>query len=202
MLVSISNYGITVTDALISFGANLAGHNTDIASTLANVRVVLSEFKEIGPIAVSRGYRTPAFPPGSGPDFLNAAMVFPTSLDPAALLDVLHDIEHRLGRTRTRRWEPRVCDLDLLGLGDAIRPDREAVKQWMALSDEEAIARPPEVLVLPHPRMHRRAFVLVPLADIAPDWRHPVLGQSVGEMVRALAPAERAEITHWSSRRP
>lgn len=168
-----------------------------MASTLSNVRVLLSEFKEVGPVTVSRGFRTPAFPPGSGPAFLNAAMTFPTTLDPPALLEVLHAVERRTGRTRTRRWEPRICDLDLLAMGDIILPDRATVQAWMALDDAQAIERMPDRLLLPHPRMHRRAFVLVPMADIAPEWRHPVLEITVAQMVRALAPRDQAAITPW-----
>lgn len=168
-----------------------------MASTLVNVRVLLSEFKEIGPVTVSRGFRTPAFPPGSGPDFLNAAISFPTSMDPAALLSTLHGIEHRMGRVRMNRWEPRVCDLDLLALGDAVLPDRQTVTAWMDIGDDEAMGRVPDRLLVPHPRLHRRAFVLIPLADIAPGWRHPVLGTTAADLVAALDPAERAQIRPW-----
>lgn len=186
-----------MTTAYVSFGANLAACNADLASVLTNVRLRLAEFKEIGAIRASRAFRTPAFPPGSGPDFLNAAMTFPTTLAPAALLEILHAIEHDMGRTRTRRWEPRACDLDLLGLGDAILPDAATVRRWMAMTDAEAMAEMPDRLLLPHPRMHRRGFVLVPLADVAADWRHPVLGRTVAEMLGDLDPADLAEIRPW-----
>lgn len=178
----------------ISFGANLAEPNKNLSSTLTNVSARLAEFKEISAIRISRGFRTPAFPIGGGPDFLNAAIKCETTFDAPRLLDVLHQIEADLGRIRAERWGPRHCDLDLLGHGNNVLPDRLSVEDWMGLSDEEAISRLPDQLILPHPRFHRRAFVLVPLADVAPDWRHPILGRTVAEMAADLTPAERAEI--------
>ena len=154
----------------------------------------MAEFKKISAIRVSRGFRTPAFPVGSGPDFLNAALAVETTFDPPELLQVLHQIESDLGRVRAERWGPRHCDLDLLGHGNSILPDHSTVKSWMELSNEEAISRLPDRLILPHPRLHLRAFVLIPLTDVAPDWRHPILGRTVLELASDLTPAETAEI--------
>ena len=137
-------------------------------------------------------YRTPAFPPGSGPDFVNGAAILDTTLEPEALLAALHGVEARLGRERPERWAPRNCDLDLLAMGDTILPDRETLNQWMALDLGKAQSLVPPRLILPHPRMQERGFVLVPLAEIAPDWRHPVSGLSVAEMCGAL-PADECE---------
>ena len=87
-----------------------------------------------------------------------------------------------------------MCDLDLIAAGDTVSPDRDTVRQWMDLSDAEAQDRVPGGLVLPHPRMHMRGFVLIPLCDVAPDWRHPLLGMSVTEMAEALSPELRAGV--------
>jgi 2-amino-4-hydroxy-6-hydroxymethyldihydropteridine diphosphokinase len=90
------------------------------------------------------------------------------------LLDLLHGIEREMGRVRRVRDEARVIDLDLLIYG-------------------ETLSGPGETPVLPHPRLAERAFVVLPLAELAPDWRHPGSGRSLQEMIRALPADQRAE---------
>jgi 2-amino-4-hydroxy-6-hydroxymethyldihydropteridine diphosphokinase len=142
----------------------------------------------------SRWFRTPAFPPGSGPDFVNGAAMLETALDPETVLAALHGAEAALGRVRPARWAPRVCDLDLIAIEDIVLPDRATLERWMAIDLGQAQTVTPPRLILPHPRMHERGFVLAPMADIAPDWRHPVTGQTVAGMLAALPAAELAEI--------
>lgn len=145
-------------------------------------------------VAVSRFWRTPAYPPGSGPDFVNAAALIRTSLDADTLLSALHDIEAAFGRERLQRWGPRSLDLDLLLMGDSVLPDPETLRAWIDLPETQQRITAPEHLILPHPRLQDRAFVLVPLVEIAPDLRHPLTGLSVSDMAHALSGAEKDAI--------
>ena len=104
------------------------------------------------------------------PWFVNAVAELETQLTPQELLDRLLALETAMGRVRRQRWGPRSIDLDLLLYDDLIL-------------DTDA-------LVLPHPEMHRRHFVLVPLVEVAPEAWHPRLGKSAGQLLRNLAPAD------------
>lgn len=139
--------------------------------------------------AVSRFFSTPCFPAGAGPDYVNAAILVDTPLSPDQLLQRLHGIESEFGRARVERWGGRTLDLDLLVYDQQVLPDLETQTDWMSLSQDQQRITTPDRLVLPHPRLQDRAFALVPLADIAPDWVHPVLRKSVRELCAAL-PAE------------
>lgn len=124
--------------------------------------------------ARSRWFRTAPVPASDQPWFVNGVAALATDRDPADLLALLHRIEARFGRQRRRRNEARPLDLDLLAYHDLVRGDSE----------------PP---ILPHPRLHLRAFVLLPLAEVAPGWRHPAVGQSVDALITALPEGQTAE---------
>lgn len=149
-----------------------------------------------GTLRLSALYRTPCFPAGAGPDYVNAAAVVTLSRPVAAdqALQTLHQIEARFGRERITRWGARTLDIDLLAMGDAVLPDVAEQARWRNLPPEDQARLAPDRLILPHPRLQDRAFVLVPLADVAADWCHPVLGLSVAEMLAALPADARAEV--------
>ena len=148
----------------------------------------------LGPVRASRFFATPCFPPGAGPDYVNAAAALQTDLPAAEVLQVLHGVEENFSRTRTRRWGGRTLDLDLIAIGDQVLPDRAQWQHWHDLPADRQVEEAPQTLILPHPRLQDRAFVLVPLMDVAPDWRHPVLGRTVAEMTADLPQSAVAEV--------
>ena len=149
--------------AYIGMGSNIG----DRGDTLMRAVKLLSEVEGVMVRRLSQFVRTePLGGPADQPVYFNSAVEVAVELSPRELLAALQDIEHQLGRDRSReqRWGPRACDLDILLMGEMV-------------IDEE-----PD-LVIPHPRMHERAFVLEPLSTIAPQAVHPVLGKTVLEML-------------------
>ena len=181
---------------LISLGSNLADTPKERCEQL-QIALKLMEDDATSVLAESRYYRTPAFPPGSGPEFVNAAARISSDHPPERFLNHLHAIEARLGRERHARWAARSCDLDLLACEDLVLPNRETVQTWIDLPLEIQKRVAPQQLIVPHPRMQDRGFVLVPLADIAPNWRHPLLNKSIAELLEAIPEGERAEIVEY-----
>lgn len=142
----------------------------------------------------SRLFRSPAFPAGAGDDYVNAVIAAQSAAPSEAVLQTLHTIEARFGRQRRTRWGSRTLDLDILNHDDRVAPDLATYTAWRDAPLERQQEKAPDRLILPHPRLQDRAFVLVPLADVAPNWRHPVSGLSVAQMLDALPPEEVAAI--------
>ena len=149
---------------LIALGANLPSAAGPPAASLS---AALGRLKECGItiLSVSSFYQTPAWPDPSLPPYINAVASMATRLQPAELLLLLHDVEAGFGRARGAANASRTLDLDLLDYDGRIMASE---------------------LVLPHPRMAERSFVLAPLAEIAPGWQHPLTRLGAGELLAGL----------------
>lgn len=150
-----------MTRVAVALGSNLGDREFQLRSALTALadsihHLRVSTFHDTAPVGV-----------GPQPTFLNAAAVGETGLSARALLDTLLATEQRFGRERPFPGAPRTLDLDLILYDDAI------------------IDEPPS-LIVPHPRYRERRFVLEPLSEIAPDWRDPVTGRTVEELLRSL----------------
>jgi 2-amino-4-hydroxy-6-hydroxymethyldihydropteridine diphosphokinase len=152
--------------SFIALGSNVAGR---FASPAAAVEAAIDTFRvnNINILCRSRLYRSAAWPNPLDPEFVNAVAAADTDLPPAALLARLHEIEAEFGRIRRLANAPRTLDLDIVDYAGLVSGEGESP-------------------LLPHPRMADRSFVLLPLAEVAPDWRHPVTGRAIDELIRAL----------------
>ncbi len=157
---------------LIGLGANLPSAFGSPRETCAAALDSLGEFD----VTVSRRslwYESAPVPPSDQPWFVNGVAAVETALDPAALLATLLEVERCFGRERNGRWAARTLDLDLLDYRGLLRDG-------------------PPPPTLPHPRLEDRAFVLLPLGEVAPGWRHPRSGRSIDALIAALGPGQTA----------
>jgi 2-amino-4-hydroxy-6-hydroxymethyldihydropteridine diphosphokinase len=176
---------------LVALGANLPNGADTPATTLQKALAALPA-GGLRVDQVSRFFATPCFPAGAGPDYVNAAArLSAPGMTPGQVLAALHAVESDFGRQRVQRWGMRTLDLDLIAMGQAVQPDAATAAEWRALPPDQQINRAPKGLILPHPRLQDRAFVLVPLHDVAPHWRHPATGLTVSEMLHGLPACDR-----------
>lgn len=199
---------------LIALGSNVSFCSQTPKTILLNAIKTIEENATI--IKLSQLYRSTAWPDPSDPPFVNAAAEIETALPPKALLAFLHKVEGQFGRIRDKRNAPRTLDLDLLAYDDEIITGDDAGGQGATqqgpsnqkqsnqkLSDQNPTISDltgPDLIIpelmgpdltgkalrLPHPEIAERDFVLAPLCDIAPDWRHPITGLTPVQMLKSL----------------
>jgi len=154
-------------EVLLGLGANLGDPRAQLAGAVRAISRFVSELR------VSSTYRTEPVGHADQPDFYNQVVRGTTTLAPEELLDRVLAVEREMGRARTFRNAPRLIDIDILAYGDEVIHG--------------------ERLTVPHPGIAHRGFVLHPIAEVAPEWRHPELGQTAREMLSAAASLERVE---------
>ena len=152
---------------LIALGANVPSPRFGPPAKTLQAALACLEKEGVKVVACSRFYQTAPVPASDQPWFTNCVAAVDTSMGPEALLEALLDIERQFGRRRRERNAPRVLDLDVLAYNDVTTGTNKHLE-------------------LPHPRMHERAFVLLPLAEIAPGWRHPGDGTPLSALIEAL----------------
>jgi 2-amino-4-hydroxy-6-hydroxymethyldihydropteridine diphosphokinase len=152
---------------LVAIGANLPGLNGE--PPIGTCRAAVAALDSLPGLRVrglSRWYRTAPMPPSGQPDYVNGVAHLSGTIEPATLLAALQALEARAGRRRGAANAARTLDLDIIAMGDLVRDAPDPI--------------------LPHPRAHERRFVLMPLADVAPGWVHPVLARTVEALIAAL----------------
>ncbi len=159
---------------LIGMGSNLISAEFETSQSLLEASFNSMENQGLKVVERSSWYRSAPIPASDQPWFVNGVVRVESNLEPEALLQVLHTVENEYGRVRRRRNESRTLDLDLLAYDDRIVNEADG-------------------LVLPHPRLQERGFVLLPLAELAPQWRHPTSGLRAAELLDSLPPGQGVE---------
>ncbi|WP_232820759.1 2-amino-4-hydroxy-6-hydroxymethyldihydropteridine diphosphokinase [Thalassobius sp. I31.1] len=171
--------------AVIALGAN---DDSDSLAMAERLQAALTELEseDVSVRLVSKFYHSPCFPADYGNDFVNAVAVLDVLLPPNEVLMHLHEVEKNAGRIRRKRWGTRPLDLDLLAQENCVLPNPDTFLRWHNLPLSAQLEETPGEIILPHPRITDRGFVLIPMRDVAPDWVHPVTGKTVDELIAAL----------------
>jgi 2-amino-4-hydroxy-6-hydroxymethyldihydropteridine diphosphokinase len=156
----------TFHKAVVGFGANLGNREQTARTALARVKEQIGELITASPLLENSALIPANDPVGTQPNFLNAVWIIETSLSPEACLNELIQIEHEHGRVRTYRWGARIIDLDLIAY--------------------DSITYESQRLVVPHPEMHKRDFVLIPMCQVWAEWVHPVLNRTAAELLAEI----------------
>lgn len=159
-----------INTAFISLGANLKyNHKISLKKNIESAIYLLPKY-DIFVKKVSNWYESEPVPVSAQPWYLNAVVKIQTKKTPEKLIVILHEIENIFGRKRSLLNEPRTLDLDILDYEGLIKKERP---------------------ILPHPRMHLRHFVLLPMQDIDPNWIHPIFKKSINDLIINYAPTQK-----------
>ena len=158
----------------INIGSNL---DSNFGNKIRNISIALSLLSDskIKILKTSNFYETPSYPNRNNPKFINIGAVIECDFDYLTLLNKSRLIEKKIGRIKTRKNDPRVCDIDIV--------------------DFKGIVKNTKLLKLPHPRCHLRNFVLFPIKEIDPKWKHPILMKNIDHLINDLSQISRIEIT-------
>ncbi len=158
----------------LNIGANLpledGGRESNILKAINHLKKL-----NLNLIKISSFYETPSYPNNSDPKFINLCVKFESNLKAIELLNEIKEIEKKLGRTRTKKNEPRTCDIDIIDFNGKIIKNDE--------------------LETPHPRLHLRNFVIYPLKEIEPNWLHPIYNKNIDSFFKELDKNSHNEIT-------
>ena len=158
----------------INIGSNLNSKNGSKFENISIATKLLINFG-LNIKKISSFYETPSYPNNSLPRFINIGLIGEYKFGCTKLLKNISLIEKRLGRTKSKKNDPRICDIDII--------------------DFNQIVQNTNLLTLPHPRLHRRNFVLYPIREIDPQWVHPILKKNVDFLIDELSQNSRIEIT-------
>ncbi len=161
----------------LNIGSNLPSNEGGRKKNIIKAIDYLKELK-LNLIRISNFYETPSYPDKSHPKFLNLCIKLETNLKPLIFLNKIKEIELKLGRKRLKKNEPRTCDIDIIDYNGKIieNPD----------------------LIIPHPKLHLRNFVIYPLKEIEPNWKHPIFNKKIDIFFLELDKNSHKEITRLS----
>ena len=171
-----------MTKYYIALGSNLETKNMTRLEIINKALEYLPIFN-ISLGKISSFWESKSYPNINQPNFINAVLEVKSELNPFQTLHSLKKIESYLGRKINRRWGNRVIDLDLLAAGSLILPNLRVFYKWLKMPLKQQLQSQPNQLILPHPRIQDRLFVLKPLSEIDPDWMHPVLNRKPFELI-------------------
>ena len=174
----------------LALGSNMSGPMGEPVKTLNAALRMLADINLVI-TAKSRWWKSTAFPNVTDPEYINGVVEIYFGKSPNELLKALKNLENELGREPASRWDSRIIDLDILSYDNQVFPSQTEFLKWAKLPLTEQLTMTPKILILPHPRIQDRLFVLEPLHEITKSWIHPVFHLTVKEMLEKRSKLEK-----------